>query len=67
MRITRDYGLTNSKLEHDLLSRLNRDIIVAHRKAMEKSPDDGRVNRRGRNKTAQRRKYTHLWKRGLNE
>lgn len=63
MRITRDYGLTNSKLEHDLLARLNRDIIVAHRKAMEKSPDDGR----GRNKTAQRRKYTHLWKRGLNE
>lgn len=36
MRITRDYGLTSSKLEHDLLARLNRDIIVAHRKAMEK-------------------------------
>lgn len=67
MRITREYGLTSSKLEHDLLARLNRDIIVAHRKATEKSPDDGRVNRRGRNKTAQRRKYTHLWKRGLNE
>ena len=52
MRITRD-GLTSSKLEHDLLARLNKDIIVAHRKAMEKSPDDGRVNRRGRNKTAE--------------
>ena len=31
MRITRDYGLTSSRLEHDLLVRLNRDIIVAHR------------------------------------
>lgn len=67
MRITKKYGIISSKLEYDLLARLNRDIIVAHRKAMEKSPDDGRVNRRGRNKTAQRRKYTHLWKRGLNE
>lgn len=26
MRITRDYGLTSSKLEHDLLARLDRDI-----------------------------------------
>lgn len=68
MRITRDYGLTSSKLEHDLLVRLNRDIIVAHMKAIEKSSDNGRVNtRRGRNKTVHRRKYTHLWKRGLNE
>lgn len=24
MRITRDYGLTSSKLEHDLLARLNK-------------------------------------------
>lgn len=40
MRITRDYGLTSSKLEHDLLERLNRDIIVAHRRAVEKSLDD---------------------------
>lgn len=67
MRITRDYGLTSSKLEHDLLVRLNRDIIVAHVKAIEKSSDNRRVNRRGRNKTVHRRKYTHLWKRGLNE
>lgn len=41
MRITRDYGLTSSKLEHDLLARLNRDIIVAHRKAMEKTDAEG--------------------------
>ena len=44
MRITRDYGLTSSKLEHDLLVRLNRDIIVAHMKAIEKSSDNERVN-----------------------
>lgn len=61
MRVTRDYGLISSKLEHDLLVRLNRDIIVAHMKAIEKR------NRRGRNKTVHKRKYTHLWKRGLNE
>lgn len=67
MRVTRDYGLISSKLEHDLLVRLNRDIIVAHMKAIEKRSDNGRVNRRGRNKTVHRRKYTHLWKRGLNK
>lgn len=67
MRITRDYGLTSSKLEHDLLVRLNRDIIVDHREAMVKSSDDERVNRHKGYKTAQRRKYTHVWKRGLNE
>lgn len=67
MRITRDYGLTSSKLEHDLLVRLNRDIIVAHRNAIEKSSDNERVNGHKKHKTAQRRKYTHLWKRGLNE
>lgn len=33
MRVTRDYGLISSKLEHDLLVRLNRDSIVAHMKA----------------------------------
>ncbi len=43
MRITRDFGITSSRLEHDLLVRLNRDIIVAHRKAMVKSSDDERV------------------------
>lgn len=26
MRITRDYGLTSSKLEHDLLARLDGDL-----------------------------------------
>lgn len=67
MRVTRDYGLISSKLEHDLLVRLNRDIIVAHMKAIEKSSDNERVNRRGKYKTVHRRKYTHLWKRGLNE
>lgn len=67
MRVTRDYGLISSKLEHDLLVRLNRDIIVAHMKAIEKSSDNERVNRRERNKTVHKRKYTHLWKRGLNE
>lgn len=51
MRVTRDYGLISSKLEHDLLVRLNRDIIVAHMKAIEKSSDNERVNRRGKNKT----------------
>ena len=67
MRVTRDYGLISSKLEHDLLVRLNRDIIVAHMKAIEKSSDNEQVNRRGKNKTGHKRKYTHLWKRGLNE
>lgn len=67
MRITKDYGLISSKLEHDLLVGLNRDIIVAHMKAIEKSSDNERVNRRGKNKTVHKRKYTHLWKRGLNE
>jgi hypothetical protein len=43
MRITRDCGLTSSKLEHDLLVRLNRDIIVAHRNAIEEISDDERV------------------------
>ena len=66
MRVTRDYGLISSKLEHDLLVRLNRDIIVAHMKAIEKSSDNERVNRRGKNKTDQRRKYTHVWKENLN-
>lgn len=66
MRITRDYGLTSSKLEHDLLARLNRDIIVAHRNAIEKSSDDERVNRHKMHKTDQRRKYTHVWKENLN-
>lgn len=66
MRITRDYGLTSSRLEHDLLVRLNRDIIVAHRNAIEKSSDDERVNRHKKHKTDQRRKYTHLWKENLN-
>lgn len=67
MRVTRDYGLISSKLEHDLLVRLNRDIIVVHMKAIEKSSDNERVNRSGKNKTVHKRKYTHLWKRGLNE
>lgn len=44
MRVTRDYGLISSKLEHDLLVRLNRDIIVAHMKVIEKSSDNERVN-----------------------
>ena len=56
MRITRDYGLTSSKLEHDLLARLNRDIIVAHRKAMEKSPDDGRVNKTRKEQNGSKKK-----------
>ena len=66
MRSTRDFGITSSRLEHDLLVRLNRDIIVVHRKAMVKSSDDERVNRHKEHKTAQRRKYTHVWKENLN-
>lgn len=65
MRITRDFGITSSRLEHDLLVRLNRDIIVAHRNAIENISDDKRNRHKGY-KTAQRRKYTHVWKENLN-
>lgn len=36
MRITRDYGLTSSKLEHDLLARLDRDIAREYMISAEK-------------------------------
>lgn len=50
MRITKDYGLTASKLEHDLLDRLNRTYKPEPvKKAIEHEP----------------RRYTHIWKKGL--
>ena len=50
MRITRDYGLTSSKLEHDLFARLNRDSIVAHRKAIRWTSKQTRKEQNGSEK-----------------
>lgn len=50
MRITRDYGLTSSKLEHDLLASIDKSMRADTRKRRKKVS----VVRPGR-------KYTHLW------
>ncbi len=54
MRITRDYGLTSSKLEHDLLASIDKSMRADVRKHRKKVP----VVRPGR-------KYSHAWH-GLN-
>lgn len=66
MRITRDYGLTSSKLEHDLLARLDRDITREYRISAEKKCRVNKVNGRKRVKSSERRRYTHVWKENLN-
>lgn len=38
MRITRDYGLTSSKLEHDLLASIDRSMRADVRKRRKKAP-----------------------------
>lgn len=50
MRITKDYGLTASKLEHDLLARLN--------KVYKPEPVKKTVK-------YEPRRYTYIWKKGL--
>ena len=50
MRITEDYELTSSKLEHDLLASIDKIMRADARKRRKKVP----VVRPGR-------KYTHLW------
>ncbi len=66
MRITRDYGLTSSKLEHDLLARPDRDITREYRISVEKKCSVNKVNGRNRVKSSESRKYTHVWKENLN-
>lgn len=66
MRITRDYGLISSKLEHDLLARLDRDITREYRISAEKKCSVNNVNGRKRVKSSERRRYTHVWKENLN-
>lgn len=66
MRITRDYGLTSSKLEHDLLVRLDRDIAREYTIRAEKKYSVNKVNRHKRAKSSERRRYTHVWKENLN-
>ena len=50
MRITRDYGLTNSKLEHDLLASIDK-IMRADAKKHRKKVSMVRLGR----------KYNHAW------
>ena len=50
MRITKDYGLTSSKLEHDLLASIDRSMRADVRKRRKKVPV-----------VRSERKYTHLW------
>lgn len=50
MRITRDYGLTSSKLEHDLLASIDKSMRADVRKRRKKVPV-----------VRPERKYTHLW------
>lgn len=66
MCITRDYGLTSSKLEHDLLARLDRDIAREYMISAEKKCSVNKVNGRKCTKSSERRKYTHVWKENLN-
>lgn len=41
MRITRDYGLTSSKLEHDLLASIDKSMRADARKRKEEGGGDG--------------------------
>lgn len=50
MRITRDYGLTSSKLEHDLLASIDK-IMRA----------DARKRRKKVSMVRLGRKYSHAW------
>lgn len=50
MRITKDYGLTSSKLEHALLASIDKSMRADARKRRKKVP----VVRPGR-------KYSHAW------
>lgn len=50
MRITRDYGLTSSKLEHDLLAIIDK-IMQA----------DARKRRKKVSMVRHGRKYSHAW------
>lgn len=50
MRITRDYGLTSSKLEHDLLASIDKSMRAYARKRRKKVS----MLRPGR-------KYSHAW------
>lgn len=47
MRITKDYGLTSSKLEHDLLASIDKIMRADARKR--------------RKKVSMVRKYSHAW------
>ena len=49
MRITRDYGLTSSKLEHDLLASIDKIMRADARKRRKKVP------------VRPGRKYSHAW------
>ncbi len=64
MRITRDYGLTSSKLEHDLLARLDRDIARGCTISAEKKHSANKAVINGC--SSERRRYTHVWKENLN-
>ena len=50
MRITRDYGLTSSKLEHDLLASIDKSMR-----------DDIRKRRKKASAPKPERKYSHKW------
>lgn len=50
MRITRDYGLISSKLEHDLLASIDRSMR-----------DDARKRRKKASVVRPGRKYSHKW------
>ncbi|EFZ34644.1 hypothetical protein HMPREF0542_11169 [Ligilactobacillus ruminis ATCC 25644] len=50
MRITRDYGLTSSRLEHDLLASIDRGMRADVRKRRKKTPAP-----------KPERKYSHAW------
>lgn len=54
MRITRDYGLTSSKLEHDLLARLDRDIAREYMISAENKCSVNKVNGRKCTKSSER-------------
>lgn len=64
MRITRDYGLTSSKLEHDLLAGLDRGIARGYMISAEKKHSANKAVINGC--SSERRRYTHVWKENLN-
>lgn len=66
MRITKKYGIISSKLEYDLLARLDRDIAREYMISAEKKCSVNKVNGRKCTKSSERRKYTHVWKENLN-